>query len=616
MTTLEVFPAAVHSGRHAAGGADPLAPSDIGAVAGLTSAAVITTAATPVAGQKNRYSAAAGNLAPTLPALSGLSAGPAEYHVEKTGTDTSPNTVTLTCAGSDLFEDGATTTKQLAAPTEFAVLVVVSIAGVKRWAVKYQGVSRAQADVRFQSRSALRRRDFTGNPLTVMASPPTVTTSAIGASNTAGLTKQISFNEPGRFTYLGAPPVLYTGTPNGYAAWSSSDTFAGPWGLEFNLDTTGGSVELRLSQGHGRIAVDGQLVSAAQSFSFNNAANYQNVLISGLAAGVRRIRIELSNNDRFSGAWIAPTDAIRPATPAPVNMVVFGDSFVLPTITDTASDVGVWHGFVQQLAEITGYNVWSAGYGGTGYLNPGSATKFRTRLPSVLATNPDVLLITGGTNDYAYSGYSYAAFYAEALALLQLAKASMPGPNQVIVAAPFTSLGGADKVLGPLWDLNDALKAAALAAGVPFLDFFAPPADQPLSNTLSAASTVGATLVQTATNTAIEGGSFFTFNYPVWIKIGTGPTQERRLVTGFSGSGPYSLVFTGKPLLYAHAAGDPVVRAAATYLTGTGNQSGTPGPQGDGDSDRYIGSDGHPTVAGHLMLAYLMARQLQKILPA
>jgi lysophospholipase L1-like esterase len=129
-----------------------LAPEAVdlaGKVTGLASAAVVTSAATPVAGQKNRYNATAGNLAPLLPALSGLSAGPAEYYVEKDGSDTSTNTVTITCAGSDKFENGTTTTKQLGVSTEYATLIVVSIGGTKYWALKNQGISRQQLEYRY-----------------------------------------------------------------------------------------------------------------------------------------------------------------------------------------------------------------------------------------------------------------------------------------------------------------------------------------------------------------------------------------------------------------------------------------------------------------------------------
>lgn len=120
-------------------------------VVAMSSAATITTAAAPLPGVKNIYSASGGSLAPPLPALStftGAGPWPAEYLIEKSILDTSANTITATCAGSDTFADGATS-KVLGVASEWAILIVVLYGGTKYWAVKGQGLSRAQADLRW-----------------------------------------------------------------------------------------------------------------------------------------------------------------------------------------------------------------------------------------------------------------------------------------------------------------------------------------------------------------------------------------------------------------------------------------------------------------------------------
>lgn len=101
----------------------------------LVGAADITTTTTPSMGNINSYDATAGNLAVTLPALSGLPLG-ANAIVEKSVADKTYNTVTFTRSGSDLFDDGATTCT-ISTPGEKVVLQVVSEDGgtTRKWKI-------------------------------------------------------------------------------------------------------------------------------------------------------------------------------------------------------------------------------------------------------------------------------------------------------------------------------------------------------------------------------------------------------------------------------------------------------------------------------------------------
>jgi lysophospholipase L1-like esterase len=96
----------------------------------LDGAAVISANTAPTLGRINRYDAAAAARTPALPALSGKSVG-ARMIVQKT--DISTNTVTFTCAGSDTFIDGTSTTLKLFMQGEQRELQVVSISGTKYW---------------------------------------------------------------------------------------------------------------------------------------------------------------------------------------------------------------------------------------------------------------------------------------------------------------------------------------------------------------------------------------------------------------------------------------------------------------------------------------------------
>lgn len=94
-------------------GAAPTRPVDsvtktyADSISSLAGAAILTTGTTPSMGYINTYNAASGALTVTLPALSGLPSGN-RCIVEKWSLDSSPNTVTIKCAGSDTFDNGQT----------------------------------------------------------------------------------------------------------------------------------------------------------------------------------------------------------------------------------------------------------------------------------------------------------------------------------------------------------------------------------------------------------------------------------------------------------------------------------------------------------------------------
>lgn len=99
----------------------------------MKAAAAITTNTAPAPGTFQGYNASAGNLAVTLPALSGVPDG-GQVWVEKDLGDQTLNTVTFTCAGSDTMLGGATS-KVLSIPGERLKLQRVTVAAVVCWKV-------------------------------------------------------------------------------------------------------------------------------------------------------------------------------------------------------------------------------------------------------------------------------------------------------------------------------------------------------------------------------------------------------------------------------------------------------------------------------------------------
>lgn len=99
----------------------------------LSTVTIATTSASPTIGQATYYKATSGNLTPTLPALSGLRAG-SRLAVRRDPADTSANTVTLSCAGSDTFYSSGTASTTLPMSGEQREYQVVSVSGTKYWA--------------------------------------------------------------------------------------------------------------------------------------------------------------------------------------------------------------------------------------------------------------------------------------------------------------------------------------------------------------------------------------------------------------------------------------------------------------------------------------------------
>jgi hypothetical protein len=98
----------------------------------LSTVSIVTTSTAPVIGQITYYNATSGNLTPPLPALSGLRVG-ARLAVRRDPDDISANTVTLSCAGSDIFYSSGGTSTTLPMSGEQREYQVISVAGTKYW---------------------------------------------------------------------------------------------------------------------------------------------------------------------------------------------------------------------------------------------------------------------------------------------------------------------------------------------------------------------------------------------------------------------------------------------------------------------------------------------------
>lgn len=457
----------------------------------------------------------------------------------------------------------------------------------------------------------LRQRDIRGVGAVpgVMASPPTVVASATSGYSGAVLTPPWS---PGAYSFFGGLPTVGASFPDtgsfgvGNMYTNSSLT---PWGAETELDLADatGRFEVQMkpsSTANTRIAIAkgaGPWEYITPGATILDATN-QFFLITLGAAGRYRVRLEFSGEARFYGIAVPLTEAVR-ALPMPTQrLVVVGDSFTEPTISDSNS----WTksmGYVQRLGQILNVNAISCGSGSTGYVNPGTGgkVKFRDRsadwLP--LLREGDILMFAGGINDTSYTASQVQAEAAACFALC-------PKGVELVVLSPFWPRG-AQTYSANLLLLRDVIRTEALAAGGKFLDVLSLPTARPQAapTTMAASSAVSASSISTVA--AIPNGT--------WVQIGNDINAEVRMVTGQSGTGPYTLNLTGtvngQPaggvLTRTHAAGQPVIPCGPNIVTGSTGRQGT--PSNDGTGDRFTGGDStHPTGPGHANIATYVAQ--------
>lgn len=449
----------------------------------------------------------------------------------------------------------------------------------------------------------------------VLSSPPTVTNGVANAASAISGSILHSILDGSKFTVLGGPVSRGINYPNYLGANVGAYpqiTSSSPVAVEFNLDTVDSTGRFEISMKGGgqqyRVLIKqpngtwGAVSANAQRTLPVDGNGYLDLVTLG-AAGVYAVRIEMQACV-FNGIRTAATDTVSATQARRRRYIVVGDSFTEPTINDSGAVFYGSQGWVQQLAYMTGLDIWSAGSGGTGYLQTnGARPKFYDRLVNdVLAYNPDGVIFAGGIND---SSADPAALQAEAQRCFELVKSA---GKEVIVVSPFYPKG-ASGLPQQILAIRDAVKAAAKASGVRFLDllnyggiplFLA--ADANYSSTLASAYSSGTSVQVTDIPSYFKQAN--TGKDKWFVKLGSGASQNIREVTNISGTGPYTLSITNA-LSLPLPAGASVTLAGQSYQTGTGRQGAT---VGDGNSDRYTGPDTtHPTVAGHANIARCVA---------
>lgn len=443
----------------------------------------------------------------------------------------------------------------------------------------------------------------------VMASPPTVaalaTATAIGSAinwpsvTTSGTASALT-SEFFAYRCAAGPVVKGTSFPDGkyvtFTSLTTTNTATAPYCADFMFDGTTLEIQFKGLAGFYRLRVDGELVSATPGTVTNTGSTYF-LPITFASRRARRITFE-SSGLVFGGVTTGPNDTVwKPSLRSP-RVIVLGASYT----EGTGSDAGAASNWVRKFSEHMGWlDTWASGVGGTGYLNPGVGG--RVKVGARLANDctqwaPDIVIWAGDLpyNDYAGSVVTAAQVQAEALADYQAVQSA--NPNAIQIAFGPWWHGGVENMPVALLDFRDAVKAAAAAAGIYFLDILEMPLGTVAATTLSSGSAVSATSLSVAAPVPIRST----------IEVGTGSTRERRVVTNVSGTGPYTL--TVAAMANTHSAADPVTQVGPSFWTGAGHVGATTGA---GNSDLYVFTDGiHPAQAGHDALGALCGSMISR----
>ncbi len=322
----------------------------------------------------------------------------------------------------------------------------------------------------------------------VMSSPPTVTmTETGGAANPIASGVLLPWNTP-LVTPVGARPLTsYVQSTNTYGEVVNGLDGGTPV-TAYEFDYYGADLAFRFHHRNTSVRiwvfVDGQAVTAVPDTPAGSASGYQKwyqLTFSG--SKWRRIRVVYDGGIGFSGVSIGPTDAVLPSVLPPFKVAVLGDSWIANTAGGNASSLG----YVQQAGRMLGLAIMNFGQGGTGYIaTPGSPAGRKVygsaeRVASLVASNPDYIIIAGSINDAddAAVGTAAAALYVQLATSLPNAKLIVSGPQRRGTTPPAKDIANRDRI------------AAAAAAAPNVVAFIDPIADNVIMGTGRVGATAG-----------------------------------------------------------------------------------------------------------------------------
>lgn len=246
--------------------------------------------------------------------------------------------------------------------------------------------------------------------------------------------------------------------PNTYASGQST------WSVEFGTDAQIFQVRMKYisTATRYRLSIDGRKVTDLMQPSNGITPGSGHLITFDLGSTApRHIRFDFTTFP-FGGVYVPPTAQIWSAPLRGRRAAVLGDSISDGSSANTGGSAGTW---VDRYARLMGYHdMWRQGRGGTGYITPGSFAVFRDRVAGdVTPWEFNELIIWGGFND---STGSQPEIATAADLLYETVQSALPS-CEVIVAGCWSPTGTPSTGQA---NTNATLRAAALAAGLPFID--------------------------------------------------------------------------------------------------------------------------------------------------
>lgn len=365
------------------------------------------------------------------------------------------------------------------------------------------------------------------------------------------------------------PDYLFTRTP--FLTGGASQSAYWPLRVSFYYD--GQSFELFgkpfTSSAFARLRVNGQLVTEgmqAIGTGLTPGSGYYFRCNLGSAA-MRLIELEIDGSDpSFGGIKVEPTATIQRGPSPSLRLASLCDS-----IGAGATDYSRYTSWVGVLQELLGGDsgVYNLGIGGTGYTVGMGTTDFLTRVPDVIASGADVVVLQGEQNDGTVAN---ATLQANALAVVNAVRAGLPKAIVFMVGAYSAGTPTAVKM-----GHDGALRAAAAAGGAHFISLL-DPSDATVSGS-GVPNFVGGTYYT-------EGDEVIDPNGVPWSRVTAGTAASTFSTTEQASWRPTSVFF------------------------GTGRVGAT---TGNGNADVMVNSADavHPTVRGSKALGWRIFRGME-----
>lgn len=264
-------------------------------------------------------------------------------------------------------------------------------------------------------------------------------------------------------------PYFWTATGGVYNSQTSSTP---PYAVEFMTDAPVLEIKTWGTASKYQLFVDGTAQSATLVSGPPGDGNAYLIKVDfGGVRLARRVTLRTDSNFKFGGIYVGPNDTVWASSSVKgARVIVAGDSF-----TDGTAADNTFQGYAHVCGDALGWDVWSTGCAGAGYVNPatqGDLTLRQRIANDVYQWNPNVLVIALGIDDNN-NPYTPTEVATELAILYPQIKTNLPN-TRVIVVGPWNprTFGGAPGSGSNLDQIRLAIQSAASSAGFTFIDPF------------------------------------------------------------------------------------------------------------------------------------------------